>query len=1331
MSKTPTRSEARLLGLATVPRIQRNGRRRPPAVPEVPTDPPEDRLHKGVRELEEGLTAFQAAIDEKSESGVYAAGRSTLLAWSTVESAYNELTPHNLRTILDDNTEFPERAGINDAYRRARRLVLTRIGLHTYRGGTTMTGRTAQAPEIEGDLGFFIVEQTDLAAWVVKDTADLVDLLGQQDLPESEQWRAIGLLRQHQNPWHYSYMTSVLASAGVSGRLWDFTGEPSRALLTVRLSQLFMDLGPPSVGHTERLGLLQLQIVDATARLLQPATPKEVAAQLYGDENLWSSVLLPYNATVVGSAGGDGLMGTGTVLQVDAAYVAAPFQKSMLQMAAQRREQLLATGGEPYIVPNSREVATPGSRVMYYLRTPEGLEMPERGEWFLEPDRAAARRQGITGRVSLGETDRIPPPSPRSSIPGVLPSAPARQPSTTMGVGATWNTAGNHRVICRATYSDGEVREASYTQVVMSLEDKTRIEFGKGYQAPGTREELLERLNEQLAEIPADQSERRAELEEQIRSVEERFDAEAGDLRSLRVVYVGKTAESDAPVTIPLVVFAAVDPEGRAYPRWRRGVHPYRRPLTHQLKLVDFTLPSKVRTYTGASNDMDAAVATLLSEFADDAPYPEGNIQAEVTAESFGGGATPQTYTYPTDGGMLIDDLLRALSFVSLAVGVVGAVAGQPEVAVPAFYIAGYLGGAAASLSLADRLEHGDFEWDVEAAMDILDIAGALLTAGLSQTATATVRGMGRATLLQRTAFGVDVAQIAIVSGVHLAAISTAVKSGDQERVLNALLAAARDGALFVIIHRAAKHMQGTRSGVADPPGGRPHSTTGGVAEPPGTRPHADEPDVYGRREEPSEPATRRERQLQSEGWSREMLEGDMRTARLADPATVEPASSGTYREQLATPQEAYRTYDEALAGSPGNEVAIYRRLDGPNAGTYAVRVGGQFSVASPPRGRWETVLHYHPNPENILTYRMPAPADVQGTMMAAFRNGHPVTEFVEYPLPDGTRGRVAYTVGTNPFNVTTEYVRPDGTRVTRSFPSLEAYSHEWGSRSRYVDPSSPEYEWIVRDIEDYYRSMGADGSSQAGAASTMAGTTRGGAGGPGASSFDGLSIPQLRRRARSNPEAAEALRQRFLAMDDIQLWRYRNDPAAQSVIADRAGFRVEVEAGGPTQFSDSEAYGSLLERLVRARRDVGTPRTQRSAATPEVTRTEGGTVATAQSNLPELRGRSYVGRSPEAGGQRNPASEFAPSTNPEELPQTHAHAEQNLADQLHADLSQIPRSQREGGSVFILVEAMPCSTCVADVLPALSRRYPEITFEIKSLESSSLKRMRGGRYVD
>jgi hypothetical protein len=97
--------------------------------------------------------------------------------------------------------------------------------------------------------------------------------------------------------------------------------------------------------------------------------------------------------------------------------------------------------------------------------------------------------------------------------------------------------------------------------------------------------------------------------------------------------------------------------------------------------------------------------------------------------------------------------------------------------------------------------------------------------------------------------------------------------------------------------------------------------------------------------------------------------------------------------------------------------------------------------------------------------------------------------------------------------------------------------------------------------------------------------------------------------------------------------------------------------------------------------------------------------------------------------------SNFPPATDPHTLPQTHGHAEQGIADQLEEALAKIPREQLKGRKVWMLIEQEPCSTCAqgavnpetaAGVLKKLSLKYPEITFEIKSLESHGLIVLKG-----
>jgi hypothetical protein len=131
----------------------------------------------------------------------------------------------------------------------------------------------------------------------------------------------------------------------------------------------------------------------------------------------------------------------------------------------------------------------------------------------------------------------------------------------------------------------------------------------------------------------------------------------------------------------------------------------------------------------------------------------------------------------------------------------------------------------------------------------------------------------------------------------------------------------------------------------------------------------------------------------------------------------------------------------------------------------------------------------------------------------------------------------------------------------------------------------------------------------------------------------------------------------------------------------------------------------------------------------------EGGTMGAAMTNVRGLEGKVLIGKSPRAGGQLNPESEFPPATDIELLPHTHAHAEQDIADQVSVALRSVPLEDLKGAKVWILIEQTPCSTCASGamnleaakgVLRKLSDAFPMVTFEIKNLESNSIITLGG-----
>lgn len=222
--------------------------------------------------------------------------------------------------------------------------------------------------------------------------------------------------------------------------------------------------------------------------------------------------------------------------------------------------------------------------------------------------------------------------------------------------------------------------------------------------------------------------------------------------------------------------------------------------------------------------------------------------------------------------------------------------------------------------------------------------------------------------------------------------------------------------------------------------------------------------------------------QYKHDRWVKSVLKGGMASgtpAKVENPGPPFDKNHFTYQEGVYAPEKAYQAYNDALARANGREVGIYRDR---TTGEYVVRVGDHGSVGAPYRktGDFETVLHYHPNDENVLVYRNPAPNDVGNTARRWFQQDiprRPVTEFVEFPLPDGSRGRTAWTVtsdtGDGLPKIIVEYVNAKGERVKKEYIKYDDFEKEWSSRTRYVDPDSLDYQDLRRDIEAYLRSLG------------------------------------------------------------------------------------------------------------------------------------------------------------------------------------------------------------------------------------------------------------------
>ena len=193
-------------------------------------------------------------------------------------------------------------------------------------------------------------------------------------------------------------------------------------------------------------------------------------------------------------------------------------------------------------------------------------------------------------------------------------------------------------------------------------------------------------------------------------------------------------------------------------------------------------------------------------------------------------------------------------------------------------------------------------------------------------------------------------------------------------------------------------------------------------------------------------------------------------TANLTTPFDPPPASGRPLRSgevgRFNAPDVAYDAFRSAVARAGGREVGLFYN---PDTGTYAVVVGSEGRVGPPETGGpWECPIHTHPNPEQVLTYRMPAPQDVFLQWRAALRKNAPDIAFIEYALPDGRRGHSRLEIHPDG-TVIFDWPDADGVLRTERLTHSE-YQERWDDRTRYVDPDSTQYDDFIRDIDDYRR---------------------------------------------------------------------------------------------------------------------------------------------------------------------------------------------------------------------------------------------------------------------
>jgi hypothetical protein len=215
-----------------------------------------------------------------------------------------------------------------------------------------------------------------------------------------------------------------------------------------------------------------------------------------------------------------------------------------------------------------------------------------------------------------------------------------------------------------------------------------------------------------------------------------------------------------------------------------------------------------------------------------------------------------------------------------------------------------------------------------------------------------------------------------------------------------------------------------------------------------------------------------------------ELLKSRVGTDRQLTPRTDgKPPEVGTYGEQTSSASAAVALYDKAVAVAGGREVGLYFN---PETGQFSVEIGTEHEVNPPAKEGWNAVVHLHPNPENVTTLRLPAPADISASIQAAKDSPTGThTEFVQSAMHDGSSGMTKVTVHAGPpIQVTVEMAASGGEPPrTITADSAAAYAKEYDSESTYLGEGTEAHAWAMKDLDKFYAGENDGGQTARGTA--------------------------------------------------------------------------------------------------------------------------------------------------------------------------------------------------------------------------------------------------------
>ncbi|AKC86793.1 hypothetical protein WQ53_08515 [Pseudoxanthomonas suwonensis] len=513
----------------------------------------------------------------------------------------------------------------------------------------------------------------------------------------------------------------------------------------------------------------------------------------------------------------------------------------------------------------------------------------------------------------------------------------------------------------------------------------------------------------------------------------------------------------------------------------------------YQVYISDLTTPDSGATLgssplNGLPNPRVAAVLAGLRDLLEDhSDYGRGRVAVQLE------GALHTLRVEAGTGRMLMEAVENGVTVLSLA-----AIVAAPFTAGESLMLLlplGAVGAVPSAYRLYQRYDEHRLRFDLATAMDVVNLVGGAIGLAHAATPLRMVR-MGRVMMV--AGLGADGAGMLMMGAGLVQQIEALRHLPEHERAAQLLMILG--GAMMQIGIQAGgmvmhSRYQGARESAAprregadprleagDAPGFRPpregSSPPRADATPPGPADRSTSAAAPPPRAPPAPPRastrrTRRHDRLMAR------FEGGIDYSRPPPAADVaNPPRAGECQRRLRTDEAAFNAYNDAVAASAGREVGLFHN---PRTGEYRVMIGDETGVSAPGRSGWDAVVHYHPDGSTRSTFRLPSPHDFQGLMFRYLEGGGPVREFVEFDIPGVGRGRTEY--GIDPGHAEPFYVRihrPGEPPQTLRFAHDGAFRTYWGERTVFVEPGSPLYQSMIRDIQGYVRSLDP---AQAGAA--------------------------------------------------------------------------------------------------------------------------------------------------------------------------------------------------------------------------------------------------------